>query len=52
LSIFSGASDADTADSNITFTLSPIAGQGQMGFISLKLRPTVPVHSFTQGPML
>lgn len=43
-----GATDSDTADNNITFTLSPIAGQGMMGFISLKSRPTVPVHSFTQ----
>ena len=43
-----GATDADTSDNNITFTLSPGGGQGQMGFMSFKSRPNVPIHSFTQ----
>jgi hypothetical protein len=43
-----GATDADTSDNNITFTLSPGGGQGQMGFMSFKSRPNVPIHSFSQ----
>lgn len=49
---FSGATDADTSDNNITFTLSPGGGQGQMGFMSFKSRPNVPIHSFTQEDLV